>query len=352
METIMFLQELSNCPSVSGYETIITSIIVNAFKGLVDDIKVDKLGNVIALKKGLDANKENPKIMLAAHMDEIGLMVTDIEDNGFLRFTNIGGIDPRTIVGQEVIVHGRESLSGVIGSKPPHLQDQEEKSKAIPMKDMIIDLGLEKGEVDNLVNIGDVITINREFKKLKNNRVYGKSLDNEAGVASLYECAKELQKLKHESDVYFVFTVQEEVTMAGAIVSTYSINPDIGIAVDVGFGSTPELPKYETLDLDEGPGVTLGGNIHPTLRKKLIGVASDYNIKTQVEVEPGPTGTDGRCIQITRDGISTLVLSIPLRYMHTSVEVISMNDVSSTAKLLAYFINSINIDNLEGLLCY
>lgn len=349
METKILLELLSNNNGVSGFEYTLQDSIKNAFKEYSDEIKVDALGNVIVLKKGRNSKV---KIMLAAHMDEIGLMVKDIEDNGFLRFTSIGGIDPRTILGQEVIVHGTKDLFGVIGSKPPHLQEASEQNKAIKMEDMTIDIGFSQDEVKKFVNIGDTITVRRKLMDLKNNRVSGKALDDRAGIAVLYECIKELSKLDHEAEIYFVTTVQEEVSMGGALTSTYSINPDIGIAVDVGFGTTPELSSSDSIEMGKGPGITLGGNIHPNLRKKLVEIAKEYNIPYQMEITPGPTGTDARAMQITREGIPSLVLSVPLRYMHTSVEVLDMQDVKNSGKLLAFFIASISSDNLEGLLCY
>lgn len=351
MDSRLLLELLSNANGTSGYEHTLQEIILPAFEPYSDEIKTDRMGNVIALKKGTNS-KDNIKIMLAAHMDEIGLMVKDIEENGFLRFTNIGGIDPRTILGQEVIVHGKKSLFGVIGSKPPHLQDPEDANNSIKMEDMTIDIGLSKEEVENYISIGDTITINRELMNLENNRVAGKAIDDRAGIAVLFQCIKELSNMKHDADVYFVSTVQEEVSMAGALTSTYSINPDVGIAVDVGFGTTPELNKYDSIELGKGPGITLGANIHPGLRKKLVLIAKEFNIPYQMEINAGPTGTDARAMQITRKGIPSLVLSIPLRYMHTSVEVVDMIDIKNTAKLLAFFISAIANDSLEGLLCY
>lgn len=351
MDTKEFLTVLSNGSTVSGHEYRINDFILSIFEKYSDEAVVDNLGNIICLKKG-ENNSKSPKIMLAAHMDEIGLMVKYIEKNGFIRFTNIGGIDPRTILGQEVIVHGKEDLFGVICSKPPHLQEVDEVNKAIKMEDMIIDLGYSKEELEDLISVGDVITIRRKFKSLQGNRVVGKALDNKAGVAAMYECAKELVNINHEADVYFVSTVQEEVGVRGAFTSTYRINPDIGIAIDVGFGSTPELSKADTLDMGKGPGITIGGNIHSGLREHLVKVAKEYNIPFQYEISPGPTGTDGRAMQITKEGIPTLCLSIPLRYMHTSVETIDMIDVKNTGKLLAFFIASISNEDLEGLLCY
>lgn len=351
MDTKEFLKKLCTGHSVSGHESGINEMIKLAFSKYADSITVDKLGNVVILKQGKN-NSSNLKIMIAAHMDEIGLMVKSIEKNGFIKFTSIGGIDPRTILGQEVIVHGKEDLFGVIVSKPPHLQDVSENDKALKMDELYIDLGYDSVEIKNYISIGDVITINREFKELKGDKVTGKSLDDKAGIASMYECIKELSKIDHEADIYFVCTVQEEVGLRGAITSTYSINPDIGIAVDVGFGATPELPKQHTIDMGKGPGITIGGNIHPKLREKMVEVAKEYNIPFQYEVAPGPTGTDANAMQLTREGIPALCLSIPLRYMHTSVEVVDMRDIKYTAKLLAFYVSSINKDNLEGLLCY
>lgn len=353
MNSKEFLKILSNSNGVSGYEYRIRDKIVSEFNKYSDEIKTDNLDNVIAIKKGnLNKNKNRIKIMLAAHMDEIGLMVTNIEKDGFLRFVTIGGIDPRTLLGQEVLVHGKKDLFGIIGAKPPHLQEESERNSTVKLENMTIDLGLKKEDAKKLVKIGDSITIKRELIELQGNRIAGKALDDRAGIVALYECIKKLNKLNHYSDIYFVSTVQEEVGCRGATTSAYSINPDIGIAIDVGFGSTPELPKEDTLDMGKGPGITLGGNIHPGLRKKLVEIAKEYNIPFQLEVEPGPTGTDARAIQITRQGIPTLCISIPLRYMHTSVEVIDLKDIKNTAKLLAFFVASISNENLGGVLCY
>ncbi len=351
MQAKEFLRLLCEKPGVSGHEHEVSNLVIEAFKDFTDEITRDKLGNVIAVKKG-ENNLGNIKIMLAGHMDEIGLMVTDIDDKGFIKFTTIGGIDPRTLLAQEVTVHGKEDLFGVIGAKPPHLQDESEREKAVNIEDLTIDLGFSKEQLKELVEIGNVITIKRNLLELKENWVSGKALDDRAGVLTMYECAKELKYLRHEADIYFVSTVQEEVGVRGAITSTYKINPDIGIAIDVGFGATPEIPKEYTLDMGKGPGITIGGNIHPRLREKLVEIAKEYNIPHQFELDPGPTGTDARAMQITRCGIPTLLISLPLRYMHTSIETINIDDIKASARLLARFISCISQDNLEGLLCY
>ncbi len=352
METYEILRDLSNSSGVSGYEDRKRDIIIPAFEKYVDEVEVDKLGNIIFLKRGKNPAGNNPKIMLAAHMDEIGLMINGIEEDGLLKFTMVGGVDPRTIVSQEVTVHGREDVFGLIGAKPPHLLGDSDPNKAYAMEDLTIDVGMDKESVEKLIRIGDTVTIKREFMDLKNDRVAGKALDNKAGVASLLECAKLLHNVDHEADVYYVMTVQEEETMLGGMTASYRINPDIGIAVDVGFGRTPELTTRGTNDMAAGPSIALGGNIHPGLRKHMLKLAADYSIETQTDVCAGATGTDARVIQISRSGVPALCLSIPLRYMHTSVEVVSMKDVRLTGKLLGFFINSIREEELEGLLCY
>lgn len=350
MDKYEFLELLTNGHGISGFEYTLSKVVVDAFTPLCDSVKIDRMGNVIAHKKG--SGEGAVKIMMAAHLDEIGFMVKYIEDNGFIRFTTIGGIDPRTTVGQEVWVHGVKTILGVVGSKPPHLQDAKEQEEAIKLEDMIIDTGYSKEKLLELVSIGDTITIKRDTVKLLNTKVAGKAMDDRAGVAALMETLKMLQGMNHYPDVYMVATVQEEVSMTGAFTSTYQIQPDIGIAVDVGFGTTPELEKADTIELGKGPGITIGGNVHPTLMKRMFETGKLHGIPCQKEIAPGPTGTDARAMQITKEGIPALVVSIPLRYMHTSVELLDLEDIHHTARLLAQFTNSVKEGELEGLLCF
>lgn len=350
MDKYEFLELLTNGHGVSGFEYTLSKTVIDAFTPLCDSVKIDKMGNVIAHKKG--SGDGAVKIMMAAHLDEIGFMVKYIEDNGFIRFTTIGGIDPRTTVGQEVWVHGEKTILGVVGSKPPHLQDAKEQDEAIKLEDMIIDTGFSREKLQELISIGDTITVKRDTVKLLNTKAAGKAMDDRAGVAALLETLKMLQDLNHYPDVYMVATVQEEVSMTGAFTSTYHIQPDIGIAVDVGFGTTPELEKDDSIELGKGPGITIGGNVHPTLMKRMFETGKLHGIPCQKDVAPGPTGTDARAMQITKEGIPALVVSIPLRYMHTSVELLDLEDIHHTARLLAHFANSVKEGELEGLLCF
>lgn len=344
------LKELVETHGLTGYESNAAKVVEKYFKPYSDEIKLDKMGSLSAIKKGQSKNPK--KIMLAAHMDEIGLMVKKVDDKGFIQFTNVGGVDQRTLLTQEVIVHGRENLFGVIGSKPPHILEASERKKSVKMEDMLIDVGLSKEEAERYISVGDPITIRRRMLNLQNDMVAAKALDDRAGVAVMYECLRELRNMKHDCDVYAVATVQEEVGYRGAVPATFEILPDIGIAIDVGFGSTPELPKDETSDLGKGPAIGFGANIQPKVYERLIKVAKEYNIPYQEDIYPGATGTDAWGMQITRGGIATGLLSIPLRYMHTSVETVQISDIKNAGKLLAYFIVSLNGEDLEGMLCY
>lgn len=345
------LEILSEMVGVSGYEGSISRHLSSRFKNYTDSIKTDKLGNLIALKKGIE--KENPlKVMLAAHMDEIGLMVTDIE-KGFIRVTSVGGIDPRTMISQEVVIHSRGGdIAGIIGAFSPFFEDKEDLSKGAQMKKLFVDTGLAEEELRQRVRIGDLITISRKFCQLAGDTVAGKALDDRAGILAMQACLEELSGLYHQCDVYAVATVQEEVSMGGALVSTYGVLPDIGIAVDVTHGDLPGVPEYKTFPLGKGIALAWGPNIHPAIYDKLEKTAEKYGIPYQKEIEPLPTGTDARAMQITREGVATGVVSLPLRYMHTSVETLNMKDIVSAGRLLAFLIRDLDKSFREELTCF
>lgn len=342
------LKYLSESHGVSGYEQETAAIIREYFKPLVDEIRTDKLGNLISYKKGTG----KIKVMLAAHMDEIGLMVTKIEKGGFLRFTSVGGVDPRNLIGQEVIVSGREKLTGIVGAKPPHLQAPDEQKKSVPMDKLFIDVGLSEERARELISVGDIITIKQDFISLKGQKYAGKALDDRAGVGVVFSCLQELQYLKHKADVFGVTTVQEEVGLRGAFTSTYGIVPDIGIAIDVCFGAMPGVPEDATSELGEGPALGFGPHVHPRIFKKLKELCEELDISYQLEPSPYPGGTDAFAIQITRGGIPTVLVSIPLKYMHTPVETVDLSDIKKAGRLLAHFITSVDEEFVEGLKCF
>lgn len=338
MDSKKLLFKLSSSSGISGSEYKLHSILEEYFMGYSDEMKTGKLGDFVAVKKGSGNN--NFKIMIAAHADEIGLIVKEIDDRGFIYFTKVAGVDAKTLPAQEVIIHGKEDVYGVIGAKPPHVLTQEDIKKAINMEDMLIDIGMTKDEACKVINVGDFITVKRECKELLGEYITGKALDNRAGICTMLECAKELQRVNHSADVYFVATTMEEFGHLGVRTMAYDINPDIGIAVDVTFGD-----KYADSDIPSecGKGVelTVGPNFHPELIDKLMRVADEYNIPYTVGVAPGSSGTDAWDIQVSREGIPTLLISIPLRYMHTSTEVINYKDIKKAGRLMALFIASI-----------
>ena len=341
MDIVPLMRSLSEASGVSGYEDEVRAIVRETFGARSDEVRSDAMGNVLALKLGSVKMEPRRRIMLAGHMDEIGLMVTML-DKGFLRFTQVGGFDVRTLMGQEVVVHGRQDLPGVIGCRPPHVLSQAEREKPVPMDKLFIDVGLSQDALGQAVRVGDLVTIRRPFIELQNGLVSGKAFDDRAAVAAIAVCLDTLTTLRHQWDVYAVATVQEEVGLRGAITSTYGVAPDVGIAIDVGFGKQPGVSDEYSIDMDKGPALTISPNIHPVLWAALKRVAGEYEIPVQTEVSPGRTGTDADAIQITREGIPTALLSIPTRNMHTPIETLSIKDVLRTGRLLAYFIASLD----------
>lgn len=352
MDVKQVLRTLSEAAGVSGYERELAQLI-EASCPWADDVRTDKMGNVIMLKKG-QGPEPRPKVMLAAHMDEIGLIVTKIEKGGFLRFSTIGGFDQRALLAQEVLVHGRNGTrSGVIGAKPPHIQAPGEQSKAVPMKDLFIDAGFSSAEeAEKFVRVGDLVTIKRPVTNLNGSYMSGKAFDDRAGVAAILECFKVLSTVAHQADVYGVATVQEEVGLRGAVTSTYGIIPDIGIAIDVGFGDSPGLPDTDTIKLSQGPGIAIGPHVHPKVYARMVQTAKEWNISYSLDPSPYPGGTDAYAIQVTRAGVATILLSIPLRYMHTAVETLDYQDIQRTGRLMAMFIAGLDQEFVEGLTCF
>ncbi len=341
MKTIEFLKQLSEQAGVSGYEDDIRRIVREQFAPLTDEITVDAMGNLIAVKKGAGKTVRR-RIMLAGHMDEIGLMVTTLE-KGFIRFTQVGGFDGRTLMGREVLVHGRRRLPGVIGCRPPHVLPAAENEKPVPLDKLFVDTGLGEKPLSQQVRPGDLISIRGTFTELQNGHVSGKAFDNRASLTAMAGCLEQLQRLSHTWDVYAVATVQEEVGLRGAITSAFGVAPDVGIAIDVGFGRQPGIPEaIHAIDLGKGPALCMGPNIHPRIFEALRATAQQQEIPFQTEICTGGTGTDANAIQLTREGIPTALLSIPLRSMHTPVEMLNIKDVERTGRLLAHFIAGLN----------
>lgn len=335
-ELLPFLKTLISAPGLSGHEKPIRDIIETAWRPLTDEIHLSRLGSLHGLKRGAGADPR-PSILLAAHMDAIGLMVT-AQVGDFLRVTEIGGLDVRVLPGQRVIVHGRQDLPGLIVCPPARLLPEEMREGPVALKYLLIDTGLSEKELHNLIRPGDLASFAQEPLELRGETLAGHSLDNRASVAALTHCLQSLQGRAHAWDVWAVATVQEEVTLGGARTSAFDLHPQLAVAVDVTWGRGPGTPDYKTFPLGKGPTLGWGPNIHSGFHKAFKQVAERLEIPNAIEVMPRHSGTDAFSLQVAAEGIASMVVSIPLRYMHTPVEVVALKDISRTGQLLAEFI--------------
>ena len=347
MDKRQIIERLSSLHGVSGYEFRFSEEIAQMFSDYCDEVTTDLLGNVIGVKKS--ASGSGKSIMLEAHTDEIGLMITDIDEHGFLYFTAVGGIDARILPGKQVMIHGRKNIFGIIGAKPPHITTAQERSRAIPMTELYIDTGYSAEKVKSIVSVGDTVTFDDAFRKLGTRFVSTKSQDDRTGVAILMFVMEKLKNVALPFDVYYCACVQEEVGRRGAGTAAYRINPDFAIAIDVCHASTPDACA-DTFKAGSGTVVSKGPNIHPALVKKVLEALDDNSIPYSIDVDGGDTGTDAWAIQIARCGIPTALFSIPLRYMHTMVETVCMDDVNATANGIAAFLQS--VEDTEATVCY
>jgi endoglucanase len=344
---VPLLKRLSEASGVSGYEHEVREIVRSEFGRYADEVLTDALGNVIALKRGTGP-EPRPNIMLATHMDEIGLIVSDLEEE-FVHIQQVGGYDPRVLLCQEVVVHGRRDLPGIIGVRPPHVLSEDERDKPIPFDKLLIDVGLSPEELPTLVRVGDLVTMNRELVELKGGLVAGKALDNRASIAAAAVCLEDLSRLRHHWDVHAVATVQEEVGVKGAIVSAFGLVPDVGIAIDVTWADQPGVPDEYTFGLGKGPTIGCGPNFHPKLQAALEDAAKALEMGYHLEPATRPGGTDAYAIQISREGVPCGLISIPQRNIHTPVETVSVKDVERAGRLLAAFVAGLDEDFLDSL---
>jgi len=336
MNLTQLIKKLSETPGISGHEESIREVVVEEFGRFAGEVQVDKMGSVAALRRGT-GKRPRRRIMLATHMDEIGLMVSGI-DKGFLRVAGVGGVDPRSMPAQEVIVHGRRDLPGVVASLPSHLHAGADQSKTTPIDKLWIDVGLSQAQAARWVRIGDLVSIRREVVALKNDLIAGKAFDNRVSVAAVAVCIEALTERQHAWDVLGVATVQEETTFLGATTSAFKHAPDLAIAIDVTFGTQNGSSDVETFPLGKGPAIGSGPNVHPKIAEKLIDIAKRLEMGFHVEPLPGHSGTDAWAMQVTREGIPCGIVGIPLRSMHTPVETVSVKDVERAGRLLAAFV--------------
>lgn len=331
MQTEDFLREITLIRGLSGDEGLVSAFVAEQFAPYCDEVTVDVMHNVIAHKKGT-----GPKVMFCAHLDEIGLMVVDIEEDGSLRLGNVGGVDPRILPGQRVWVYGRQKLLGIIGAKAPHLLSDEDRKKNYLREDLYVDLGFPGDKVRDLVQTGDQVQLEHRYVELQNGRATVKTCDDRACVAIMFQALKLLRNISHEADLYFVASAQEEVGSRGALTSAFALDPDFAVALDVCHADTPGAPQGRTQKIDS-LSASIGPFLHPVLRNKLMEVAKEHNITLQTAVVPRATSTDADEIGESRAGVPTVLLELPLKYMHTTVEMLDRNTLKEGGRLLAQF---------------
>jgi len=351
-EILPFLKELLSLPGLSGYEDPAARLVEARWKPFVHELSRSRLGSVHGLRRGT-GSQPRPSIMIATHMDAIGLMVTTIVE-GFLHVTMVGGVDARVLPGQRVNVHatGKGSdqarpLPGVVAQPSARLLPPEAADGPVPLEHLLIDTGLPPRRVAELVQVGDLVSFASEPTELAGEVISGHTLDNRVSVAALTVCLETLQGREHAWDVWAVATVQEETALLGGFTSTFQLQPSLGIAVDVTFAKGPGASDWQTVPMGKGPTICMGPNIHPALHKELKELADKLEIPYSPEYAPRHTGTDAFAMQITAAGIPTAYIGIPLRYMHTPVEVVAVKDIQRAGRLLAEFIASLAPDSLE-----
>ncbi|MGW8249270.1 MAG: M42 family peptidase [Anaerolineales bacterium] len=337
-----FLKSLISTSGLSGYENPVRLLIEEAWKPLSDELHVSRVGSLQALKRG-QGKEPRPSLLLAAHMDAIGLIVTGVVDE-FLHVTEIGGLDPRVLPGQIVTIHGRQDLPGVIVQPPAHLLPPDNRAGPVELHNLLVDAGLTAQDVKRLVRVGDVISFAQPPIEINGEVLAGHSLDNRASVAAITQCLEELRQRPIQWDLWAVATTQEEETFAGAYTSSYQLRPSLAVAIDVTFGSSPGSPGHKSFPLGKGPTLGWGPNIHSGLHRAFKELAERLEIPYSVEVMPRHSGTDAYALQVSAEGVPTMVVSIPLRYMHTAVEMVAMKDIARTGRLLAEFAAGLNED--------
>ncbi len=337
---VELLKEICEVAGAPGHEQRVREIVLREVTSLVDEVKVDNMGNVIAIKKG----KEDKRVMIAAHMDEIGFMVKHIDDEGFLRFFPLGGFDPKTLTAQRVVVHGKKDLIGVMGSKPIHVMSPEERTKPPKIDDFFIDMGLPKEEIEKYITVGDTVTRDRELIEMGNN-VNCKSIDNRVSVFILIETLKVLKDVPY--DTYAVFTVQEEVGLRGALVASHAINPDFGFGLDTTIAFDLPGAKPEEMVTKMGGGVAIklmdtSAIADYRMVKYMKETATNHDIKWQTELLTGG-GTDTAGIQrMAKNGAICGAVSIPTRHIHQVIEMSSKSDIQGGIDLLKHCLQDLS----------
>lgn len=341
------IRVLSQASAVSGFEKGVANYLKKILSKKFGEVTIDNMGNVIACKKSVAGCGS---VMLEAHMDEIGLMVSKIDENGFLYVVPVGGIDSRILPGNMVTVHSNgKNYKGVIGAKPPHVMSAAEYDNVLGFDSLFIDCGFSFDEAKEKIIPGATVTFLSEYTELLNGNISSKSMDDRASVAVILDVAQKLADADLDYDLYFCICVQEEVGLRGSAVAAYTVNPDFAIAIDVTHAKTPDESKLN-IKCGSGVAVCKGPNLHPSLVSSFTEFLSKENILYEIEIEGGNTGTDAWAIQTAREGIPVILLSLPLKYMHTPVETVSLDDCKVLSNAISKYLKSFK--RTEDVLCF
>ena len=335
MELREITEKLSAMYGPIGFEQNVTSWLSEQIKPFCDEVYTDIMGNLVAVKKC--GKKNAPKMLLDAHIDEIGLIVTGIE-NGFLHFASLGGVDPRILPALQVKVLTDPPIYGLIDSLPPHALKADEMEKPFDMEKLTIDIGMTQEEAEAAVALGTPVVFDVEPVMLGDNRLCGKSLDDRACAAIIYRVMEELATEELNLDMYYLFSAQEEVGARGATTAAFEIAPDYAIAMDVTFAKSPDSNGYDQMNMGGGPAIAIGPNMNHKMSSDLIALAKKMEMPYQVDVIRANSGTNAWPIQISRGGVATALISLPLKYMHTPHEVMDLRDAENIVKLVSEYI--------------
>lgn len=332
------LGELCALPGPSGFESPVAAAAAKLIESVVDEVRIDKMGSVIGVRR---CGKENaPKLLLDAHLDEIGFIITGHEE-GYLRFAPLGGVDPRMLPDRELTILTHPPMYGVVACFPPHIQSAADMDKSLPIKELWLDVGLNQEEAETRIPIGTPAVYRTGCVPMGKNLLCGKALDDRACFAILVDALERLKGEELDVDVYLLGSTQEETHSTGAITAAFGICPDLCVAVDVTHGDSPDAPKDQTFPLGGGPVVGIGPNCTRWMSERMKRCAKELEMEVGLEVMSGHSGTNGWDLQVSREGVATAVLSLPLRYMHTPVETVHRADLEHTAGLLARFIRGL-----------
>ena len=332
------LSRLCALPGPSGFENPVGPVAADLLAPLVDEVKIDKMGTLVGIRR---CGREGaPKLLLDAHLDEIGFIVTGHEE-GYLRIAPLGGVDPRMLPDRELTVLTEPPLFGVVACLPPHVQTSEDMGKAPAIRDMYLDVGLTQEEARKRIPIGTPAVYRAGCAPLGKDLLCGKALDDRACFAILLDALEQVRGEDLDVDLFVLGSTQEETHSTGAITAAYGLVPDLCVAVDVTHGDSPDAPKEKTFKLGGGPVIGVGPNCTKWMSRRMGEKGKELGLDCPPEVMSGHSGTNGWDLQISREGVATAVLSLPLRYMHTPVETVHRRDLTDTARLLAAFIRGL-----------